>query len=43
MKLARTLVAAAAVSLLGLGLSAAPAQAMDSSWGCGGFCRVAGR
>lgn len=33
-------VAATALSLGLLGVSA-PAQAKDSSWGCGGFCRVA--
>lgn len=33
-------VAAGALSVGLLGVSA-PAQARDSSWGCGGFCRAA--
>ena len=33
-------VATTAVTLGLLGV-AAPAQAMDSSWGCGGYCRTA--
>ncbi len=35
-------IAATAVSLGLLGVSA-PAQARDSSWGCGGPCAVSGR
>ncbi len=45
MNLARKIgitVAATAISLGLLGVSA-PAQARDSSWGCGGPCFVAGR
>lgn len=35
---ASLVIAAAAVGVGFLGMSA-PAQAMDSSWGCGGYCR----
>jgi hypothetical protein len=38
-KIAIGLVAA----LLALGVTAAPAHAKDTSWGCGGACKHAGR
>lgn len=43
MKIARKLgvLVAAATMSLGLISIAPPAQAMDSSWGCGGRCRTA--
>jgi len=39
MKIATVIVTA----LLALGALAAPAEAKDSGWGCGGACRHAGR
>ncbi|MDP3969091.1 MAG: hypothetical protein Q8Q02_12510 [Nocardioides sp.] len=43
MNIARKVVIAVAAGALSVGLLgiSAPAQARDSSWGCGGFCRVA--
>ena len=37
------IVIAAMVAALAVGVTAAPATAKDSGWGCGGACRVAGR
>ena len=34
-------VVATAIMTLGVLGAAAPAQARDTSWGCGGFCRAA--
>jgi len=36
-------IAVALTAFLALAITAAPADAKDSGWGCGGACRVAGR
>lgn len=42
MNIARKIVITVAATALSVGLLgvSAPAQAKDSSWGCGGYCRV---
>ncbi|WP_168929681.1 hypothetical protein [Nocardioides sp. GY 10127] len=43
MKIVRRIGVVVATATLGLGLTAAlavPANAMDTSWGCGGYCAV---
>ncbi len=43
MKMAQKFALAAAAGILGVSLlgMSAPAQAADSSWGCGGWCKTA--
>ncbi|MCM0621109.1 hypothetical protein [Nocardioides bruguierae] len=43
MKIVRKAGIVVATAALGLGLAAvttAPAQAVDTSWGCGGYCKI---
>ena len=37
------LAVAALIAALAVSVTAAPAEAKDSGWGCGGACRVVGR